>query len=256
MILRRVISHVRNQEWTAIALDFVIVVVGVFIGIQFSNWNQSRSDRDLAGRYVAQISENLRSDVFDMEEGIATSLWRAAVLSELLEQAGFPQPDRVRNTSRYVHFSISAEKVDLPDRLIQGAYYTRVLDNDRPAYTSLVNSGDAHLVADLPAFPCIQSYYAYEDEVLKFEERLLIFRTELVRAQHDAGLSIAGDRPNDDAIARIQSSESLAASLASYRVFSHFHVDVLQRLKNRADVLLETLESGGYECFEEEEDSL
>ena len=29
MILRRVIQHVRKQEWTALAIDFVIVVIGV-----------------------------------------------------------------------------------------------------------------------------------------------------------------------------------------------------------------------------------
>lgn len=45
MILRRVIAHFRNQEWTAIALDFVIVVVGVFVGIQVSNWNEERKTR-------------------------------------------------------------------------------------------------------------------------------------------------------------------------------------------------------------------
>ena len=33
MILRRIIAHFRKQEWTAIALDFVIVVVGVFVGL-------------------------------------------------------------------------------------------------------------------------------------------------------------------------------------------------------------------------------
>lgn len=44
MILRRVIAHFKKQEWTAIALDFLIVVVGVFIGIQVSNWNAARAD--------------------------------------------------------------------------------------------------------------------------------------------------------------------------------------------------------------------
>ena len=34
MILRRVIQHVKKQEWTAIAIDFCIVVLGVFVGIQ------------------------------------------------------------------------------------------------------------------------------------------------------------------------------------------------------------------------------
>ncbi len=45
MILRRVIEHVKTQNWTAVALDFVIVVVGVFIGIQVSNWNAARAER-------------------------------------------------------------------------------------------------------------------------------------------------------------------------------------------------------------------
>jgi hypothetical protein len=42
MILRRVIKHVRQQEWTAIFLDFLIVVVGVFVGLQVQNWNEAR----------------------------------------------------------------------------------------------------------------------------------------------------------------------------------------------------------------------
>ena len=59
MILRRVIEHVREQNWTAIGIDFVIVVVGVFIGIQVSNWNEDR-----ATTHRAEIfTERLRSDL-------------------------------------------------------------------------------------------------------------------------------------------------------------------------------------------------
>ncbi|MCC6788995.1 MAG: hypothetical protein IT547_14270, partial [Hyphomonadaceae bacterium] len=45
MILRRVMEHLRKQEWTAIGIDFVIVVLGVFVGIQVSNWNEGRLER-------------------------------------------------------------------------------------------------------------------------------------------------------------------------------------------------------------------
>lgn len=48
MILRRVIEHFRKQEWTAVFLDFVIVVLGVFIGLQVNNWNEARKDAALA----------------------------------------------------------------------------------------------------------------------------------------------------------------------------------------------------------------
>ena len=42
MILRSVMKHVRDQNWVAVGLDFLIVVVGVFIGIQVANWNDAR----------------------------------------------------------------------------------------------------------------------------------------------------------------------------------------------------------------------
>ena len=43
MLLRRIIEHVKTQNWTAIGLDFVIVVGGVFIGLQVSNWNDAQA---------------------------------------------------------------------------------------------------------------------------------------------------------------------------------------------------------------------
>ena len=61
MILRRVIAHFRKQEWTAIALDFLIVVTGVFIGIQVSNWNEARSSSRQEGVLIAQLADDLRS---------------------------------------------------------------------------------------------------------------------------------------------------------------------------------------------------
>jgi hypothetical protein len=44
MLLRRINEHVKAQNWFAVAIDFIIVVVGVFMGIQIGNWNESRLD--------------------------------------------------------------------------------------------------------------------------------------------------------------------------------------------------------------------
>jgi hypothetical protein len=64
MLLRRVIEHVREQNWTAVGIDFVIVVVGVFVGIQVSNWNESRAERArerlLLGELRAEVAEAIR----------------------------------------------------------------------------------------------------------------------------------------------------------------------------------------------------
>ena len=58
MILRRVIEHVREQNWTAIAIDFVIVVAGVFVGIQVANWNEARRERTLEAEYIARLQRD------------------------------------------------------------------------------------------------------------------------------------------------------------------------------------------------------
>ena len=61
MLLRRIIAHLRKQDWTAVGLDFVIVVVGVFIGIQVSNLNAARIDRNLEKEYLDRIKTDLGS---------------------------------------------------------------------------------------------------------------------------------------------------------------------------------------------------
>lgn len=45
MILRRLTANFKTQNGIAIAIDFLIVVVGVFVGIQASNWNQARLEK-------------------------------------------------------------------------------------------------------------------------------------------------------------------------------------------------------------------
>ncbi|WP_412061292.1 hypothetical protein [Rubrivirga sp. IMCC45206] len=55
MILRRLTQHVRDQNWTAVAIDFVIVVVGVFVGIQAQAWSAERGDRRLERVYLERL---------------------------------------------------------------------------------------------------------------------------------------------------------------------------------------------------------
>ena len=42
MILRRFIEHVSDQNWFAVGLDVCVVVVGIFLGMQVTEWNEAR----------------------------------------------------------------------------------------------------------------------------------------------------------------------------------------------------------------------
>ena len=62
MLLRRITKHVTDQNWFAVFIDFLIVVVGVFIGIQVSNWNAAQADKLLAQEYLQRLHSDLTSD--------------------------------------------------------------------------------------------------------------------------------------------------------------------------------------------------
>ena len=67
MILRRVIQHFRNQEWTAIALDFVIVVVGILLAFQITAWNEERAERERSQEYLSRIRADLVADMAQLQ---------------------------------------------------------------------------------------------------------------------------------------------------------------------------------------------
>lgn len=60
MILRRLTQSLKEQNWTAIAIEFVLLVLGVFLGIQVANWNEALIERRDAHDVMQRLEEDLR----------------------------------------------------------------------------------------------------------------------------------------------------------------------------------------------------
>ncbi|WP_339748116.1 hypothetical protein [uncultured Maricaulis sp.] len=65
MIFSRIIHHLKTQNWTAVAIEFVIVIAGVVLGFQVTAWNEERQDRIQEGAYLAR----LHAEIVDAEAG-------------------------------------------------------------------------------------------------------------------------------------------------------------------------------------------
>lgn len=61
MIPRRIAEHVKAHNWFAVAIDFLIVVIGVFIGIQVSNWNDVRKARAAEAALLERLAEEFET---------------------------------------------------------------------------------------------------------------------------------------------------------------------------------------------------
>ena len=95
MLLRRFTAHVKAQNWFAVGLDLIVVVVGIYIGLQADAWMSARQDRALEKEYLqrllADVQESLEEqrvslDVFD-ESIVAIDYLSQVLRSGQLENA-------------------------------------------------------------------------------------------------------------------------------------------------------------------------
>jgi hypothetical protein len=59
MVIRRIREHVADHNWFAVAIDLGIVVLGVLIATQVSNWNEARLESRQGQSYRARLADEL-----------------------------------------------------------------------------------------------------------------------------------------------------------------------------------------------------
>ena len=131
MLLRRITEHVKAQNWLAVGIDFIIVVVGVYCGVWVSNFQEAQSTE--ARRQ--QVVEILRDDMFLVSE--TTAVFAADVRQGLTA------------------FEVKRSEGKTPP-----PYYYRIPGSDRPPqelwnliqYQQLTDLMTPSLIADLGFF--------------------------------------------------------------------------------------------------------
>ena len=63
MILRRVTDAFKRRDWFTVAIETLIVVLGVFLGLQVNNWNEARKDRIEAETSRERLIADLHADL-------------------------------------------------------------------------------------------------------------------------------------------------------------------------------------------------
>jgi hypothetical protein len=132
MILRRVIQHVKKQEWTAIWIDLVIVVAGVFIGIQVANWNDERERNKQSEVYTERLKADLREEawgytlVIEYNKDVLVRI--ESVLADLQGEAALSDEQFVINAFRATQY--------------------RVIDRKRATFDELISTSKIDLIKD------------------------------------------------------------------------------------------------------------
>jgi len=59
MIIRRLGQAIARQDWFVVFIELVVLVVGIFIGLQVDDWNQARKDRADERRFLGALHEDV-----------------------------------------------------------------------------------------------------------------------------------------------------------------------------------------------------
>lgn len=83
MAARKLVARLREHDWLAALIELAIVVLGILIALQVSNWNQARVDHARADRYYARLHADMLTDLSSIAD--ATAFW--AQVTKYGEQA-------------------------------------------------------------------------------------------------------------------------------------------------------------------------
>lgn len=66
----RLATRLRNYDWAAAFIELMIVVVGILIALQVSNWNENRLDRARADSYYRRLHSELLADTQNIDNAL------------------------------------------------------------------------------------------------------------------------------------------------------------------------------------------
>jgi hypothetical protein len=250
MILRRVIAHVKAQNWLAIAIDFVIVVFGVFVGLQAQEWSKARDDRRREAQIVADLLADLEIDRSQYAAGLRTNLRRVSAANASLVGAGlapilFDQESPKDNTVNY-KFDV-AEAPEFPAAQLDRAWTEVVLGYHPTPSTStfdaLVGAGDIKIIQDRKIVRRIQAYRNLTQSVIEQNNKLLSIRENVLSIGAEYGLAPFVKTPPEDYFRQTAEEPEIAAAIRIMATFAIFHYGEIRAADAQAADLQLSLEN-------------
>ena len=165
-MIRRIRAHAAKQDWFAVAVDLGIVVVGVYLGIQASNWNGDRHDRAEARELRAQLVNNLRINEADLR---ARSNYYRQV-----------QTHAISALQTIVRRGRADDRAFLVDAYQASQIWRRPFE--RTAFNELENSGLSRKIGDMGTRTAISAYSVSADGFESTGLGVTSYREKLRRA--------------------------------------------------------------------------
>lgn len=175
MRMRRIVDHIRSLHWTLIGVDFVIVVIGVFVGMQVTNWNESRNLEHRKATALGRMHDESEANI--------------AYLAERSELLARDAPLRTEALRRLATADWQGADVEKIGGALDTLGWAPAVSPPRGVYDELISTGMFAELGDARLRDAISSYYAY---ITFVGHQLEYFRDDMIA--RSAGRLFAGKR--------------------------------------------------------------
>ena len=240
MLLRRFANHIRTQNWTAVVLDFIIVVVGILIAFQITNWNDGRQDRRDEQRYLAELAVNLEADLAQINAGQEASLQRLAAAEAILNEAA---PDLERTL-----FFAPIER-DLPSpggfQEYPYAYLTSYffMVSSSSTFDELIQTGNIGVISNRLLVKDLTSYYDRVHRQRGDDDIMLTQAAGMLDWTREKGLGMSDRATLLETINLAKSDQSFLGFVKMASFLAYFQYSRLTDIETDAENLLAAVEA-------------
>lgn len=164
--MQRLGANLRRQDWFAVVLEVLIVVVGIFIGMQVTNWNEDRKQARLAAGYRQSLIAELKADrITALEREVyftAVSGYGRRALAFLVRPPGEAPADPVRLVTAFMLASCIWE-----------------FGKSSATFDDLKSTGNFPLIGSLPLRVELATYYTSVDQMALQWNRIPDYRRHM-----------------------------------------------------------------------------
>jgi hypothetical protein len=83
MIIKRIAKGIKEQDWFVVMIEVMVVVVGIFIGLQVDEWRKDGENNRLEYQYLTQIHDGISMMISREEEIVESSKKNKLLLEEV-----------------------------------------------------------------------------------------------------------------------------------------------------------------------------
>lgn len=106
MILQHIAASLRKRDWGTVVLEVLIVVVGIFIGLQVDDWNTKRIEQQEITEIALALIKDLERDMVMVEPIIVQMVFLQKKIDGLAAYMQGKSVDHVRNIDLYYFMRI------------------------------------------------------------------------------------------------------------------------------------------------------